>query len=339
MRLALAMFLILAGASAAAAPPDRVSDLVRHATETWREAPERADEARVLLARAEALAPRAPEIWFAWAEAGFSTGRSRDAVVGFETALRRGHRTVESRAGLARSLFRLGVELLRVREERKPRVLAIFVRDLDLIQKTIADPEISAGMRESFERLEVACLMNLAMVRQWIGDLPEATEIFTGLVERFPESHVHHMNLARIYTTSMRWSDALGEVEKALELNPDPKWLEPQALLGTIYSHLGEDERAEYQYALFLAEHPDEVGILEQLSEHYQRNERFDASIEILRRIIELEPDRKKAHRKLAYALRRLGHDDDAEVHEKIYRRLDAAAKDRRDKRTGVKRD
>jgi tetratricopeptide (TPR) repeat protein len=339
MRLALLVFLVLTAAAAGAAPPERAPDLVRRAAGIWRSSPGRGEEARALLARAEALEPRSPEVWFEWAEAGYATGRFRDAVVGYETAWCRGYRATESRAGLARALFRLGAELLRDREERKPKVLAIFVRDRALIEEIVADETTEPAEQERFQRLEVSCLMHLGTVRQWIGDLPEATEIFESLAERFPESHVHRMNLARIYTTSLSWEDALTQVEKAIELNPDPRWLEPQALLGSIYSHLGHDERAEYQYALYLAEHPNEVSVLEQLSEHYQRNERFEASAEILRRVLELDPDRKRAYRKMGYALRRLGRDEEAEVYEATYRRLDAEAKDRRERRTGVKRD
>ncbi|MEN8148648.1 MAG: tetratricopeptide repeat protein [Planctomycetota bacterium] len=338
MRLVYTLALFLLAAAASAAPADSLDRELREMEAEWSAPAAGKADAGAWLDRLVALEPRAcerPAFWFLWGSVGLEAGNARDAALGFSVARRMGHRPRVTRLLLARALLDWSEEIPRGAGDRPDLGLVILQRCRALTREGIADESLPARERSELEALDLRCLAALGAVLHWSMSFVGAEETFRELIRRQPEVARHRIRLGRTLLALKKPEEALDVVREARRLCPDPSWLEPEALLGTIHSTLGHEEVAERHYANYLAGRPDNVVVLKRLGEHYLRFDRFGPAVETYRRLVELVPKDAGVVFSLATALRRLGRTEEAEKYMAIHRELADEMQERRGVRDG----
>lgn len=116
--------------------------------------------------------------------------------------------------------------------------------------------------------------------------------------------------LAGIYLTDEAYDDAIGQLDQALEVNPESPGT--HALLAAAYH--GQGRQAEFEAARqrVLAINPSYGRLYEIIANHLTRRYRFRESVEMGRRAIETDPALWSAYAGLGISLTRVGEMDEA---------------------------
>ena len=94
--------------------------------------------------------------------------------------------------------------------------------------------------------------------------------------------------LAGLHLTDEAYEEAIGQLNQALEVNPESP--ETHALLAAAYHGQGREEAYESARARVLAINPSYGRLYEIIAEHLARRYRFRESVEMGRRAIETDP-------------------------------------------------
>ena len=111
--------------------------------------------------------------------------------------------------------------------------------------------------------------------------------------------------LAKLHLTDEAYDDAIGQLDQALEVNPESP--ETHALLAAAYHGQGRNEAYESARRRVLRINPSYGRLYEIIADHLARRYRFRESVEMGRRAIETDPDLWSAYAGLGINLTRVG--------------------------------
>lgn len=119
-----------------------------------------------------------------------------------------------------------------------------------------------------------------------------------------------HLALGRMFLSSGRINEAIGELSLAASL--DPRLNEAHSLLGLAYDRKGMHERAKDSYDRAVKGDPEDAQTLNNLGFSLYQNGNYRAAIDKLKKASKLAPTDQRILNNLALAQIRLGKTDDA---------------------------
>ncbi len=207
----------------------------------------------------------------------FAEGDYQVAVKGFQNALARAYLPKKSRVNLALSLFKWGVELSAPdgSNDDLSRGIRIFTDAVDRFAALKDDLRFGREQRKEYGDYWIDSLVNLVALLQRDEQYVEAERILNGLIALQPNNYLHHYNLGLVLGgTYMSGIRALDEYQKALDLCPDPHWIEPYPMIGYILSTRARTEeqelKAEWYFVEYLQQHPNALRALSRAGDHYR---------------------------------------------------------------------
>lgn len=141
---------------------------------------------------------------------------------------------------------------------------------------------------------------------QWVGPAEEHAQHALALNDQLLEAHV---TLGLVYTGTGRASEAVGEFEKALTI--DPRHAASFGGLAKAYEVLGDTEEAEATYRRAIALKPDYWGGYNALGGFYYNQGRLEEAAEQFQRVTELTPDNARGYSNLGVVYYHLDRLDD----------------------------
>ena len=120
-------------------------------------------------------------------------------------------------------------------------------------------------------------------------DDTKRTQIIKELIEKFPNEKDAHFELGSIYHNRGKFSEAIEELQKALELAPTNGYILNQ--LGYVYSDMGEYENAVECFKKYAVLNPDDANPVDSMAEQYFRMGRLDEAIANYRKALDIKPD------------------------------------------------
>jgi len=183
---------------------------------------------------------------------------------------------------------------------------------LELLQQTAAvDPE---RPRLHFQ---------LGTARAATGDRAGALQAFARELELNDDVQVKgmvHLNRSLLFQQDGKWDDAVSELERVLELEPERVQIFGD--LASLQLQAGKADAAaetlERARAAGFESSPHQYS----LGARLYRDGRYEPAVEAFRKALEIEPTMASAERSLAAALEKLGRDDEAIQHLRRYLEL-----------------
>lgn len=120
------------------------------------------------------------------------------------------------------------------------------------------------------------------------GRADEQLEMYTQLVELFPEDERAHFLLGGVYNGRQEYDRAIAEYRKATEINPE--FSPAYNILGYVARAAGEFDVAEKAFQDYIRLLPDEPNPYDSYAEFLMKRGRFDESIEQYRKALEVDP-------------------------------------------------
>jgi tetratricopeptide (TPR) repeat protein len=140
-------------------------------------------------------------------------------------------------------------------------------------------------------------------------DVEGAIGTFRRVLERAPRHTLARYNLALVLQRADRLSEAIGELDRAIEIEPRP---EAYYTLGVIYWHQGDLDRAVKALGAAIAAQPGYAAAHYTLGAVLKDRREWARAAESFRRAIALRPDLTGAYVTLAEVLRLQGDDTGA---------------------------
>jgi len=145
------------------------------------------------------------------------------------------------------------------------------------------------------------------------GEVEQAVRELKAAVALDPESAAGHMLLGQAYVAQRSLSliaEAKAEFQQALDIDPSLFWA--RFYLARVYIDLGQYEKARGELERGLQDRPNVPHFLSLLGEVNRKLGKPEASLELNRKAIELDPTMSPAHYYRALAYMDLKKDDDA---------------------------
>jgi tetratricopeptide (TPR) repeat protein len=140
---------------------------------------------------------------------------------------------------------------------------------------------------------------------------PEEQEVLSSFAQRIPqEDPGAHNNLAIVYYNKGLYKEAIEELEKALELNPN--FVLARNNLEIILRKTGKLEEKVEQLSRQIAEDPQNENQILELAETYVKLNKHSHAIVYFKKVLDANPDSYDAHYGLGTTLLHLGRYDDA---------------------------
>ena len=161
--------------------------------------------------------------------------------------------------------------------------------------------------------------LGLALSEQ---DVDEAMRTFRQVIARRPGHVLAHYNLALVLKRLDRTKEAIGELQRALEIQPRA---EAHFTLGTLYFHEGDFDRAATSLRAAIAAQPRFADAYVKLAAVLRAKHQLPDAVDALRRAIVLQPESSSTHAALATVLQLAGESEAArqEAAEAERRRLE----------------
>jgi superkiller protein 3 len=261
-------------AYAAQATPERAKEAYERAMKLERDG--NAPAALALYWEAAGLAPRDPEIQFRLGQALDRIGALDAAIDAYRQALAARPQFREASNSLILTLVKAGKG-----PEARDRAQA-------LVTATPDDPHAHFTL-------------GLALSEQ---DVEEAIRSFHRVLDLAPRHALARYNLALVLRRADRPREAIDELTRAIEIEPRP---EAHYTLGVVYWQQGDLERAEQSLRAALAADGRYADAYHTLGAVLAARRQWTASLEALRRAIELQPGLTSARYTLARVLRESG--------------------------------
>ena len=121
------------------------------------------------------------------------------------------------------------------------------------------------------------------------GDSKKQTRIYKELIEKYPNEKDAHVELGLIYQNRGMVTNAIEEIQKALELAPTDGYILNQ--LGYAYSDMGVYEKAVEYFQKYAALFPEDANPVDSMAEQYFRMGRLDEAIANYKKALEIKPD------------------------------------------------
>jgi tetratricopeptide (TPR) repeat protein len=126
------------------------------------------------------------------------------------------------------------------------------------------------------------------------GNLPEAEHSYRKAIELQPDHARAYNNLGCVYRFQTRFAEAVTCFRRAIEIAPDQP--EANQNLAAMTNDPGARRAAIEGYLRQVEQTPADTRALTNLANIYAGSERFADAMEILERVIALDPDRAEAH-------------------------------------------
>jgi tetratricopeptide (TPR) repeat protein len=148
-------------------------------------------------------------------------------------------------------------------------------------------------------------IFNLACALQTDGNLSEAIAEYRRLIELHPNYAAAYVNLGNAYYLLNQLGDSVATYQEACRLRPDL----PVAWqgLGNSLRKMNEDKFALEAYGRAIEIDPRLVPVLRAMSGIYSTTGRHEENVELLRRLLAIDPTDAAAHWSLAWSLLVLG--------------------------------
>ena len=154
------------------------------------------------------------------------------------------------------------------------------------------------------------------------GDLRAAEQIFMRVTQIDREYVDGWVNLGRARLLEGRTEDAQAALTEALQLDPD--LARSNFFMGMTFKNLGEYDRALICLRAAEAQYPRDRVVLNQMGRIHFLQRRFAEAVEVLNRVVSIDPEDLQAHYNLMLCYRALGEPEKAEREQKLYLRFKA---------------
>ena len=154
------------------------------------------------------------------------------------------------------------------------------------------------------------------------GDLKAAEEIFKRVVEINPKYVDGYVNIGRVRVQEGRTREAQEVLSQALKL--DPELAKTHFFLGVTYKTQGDYEKALEHFRKAESKYPEDRLLLNQIGRILFLKRQFKEAVEMLNRVLLVDPEDLQAHYNLMLAYRGLGNQAMAEHEQKLYLRFKA---------------
>lgn len=144
------------------------------------------------------------------------------------------------------------------------------------------------------------------------GDYEEAVEWYRVVIERDRRSGLAHAGLGEALLHLQRYDKAVVRLTEAAALLPTSDTAGVHVLLARAREAQGRPEAAEEQYERALAVEPRHLDALKRLASLRARQQRLDETLDLLRTLVEVEPDNAEVLLNLGIVLHHLGRSREA---------------------------
>ena len=200
---------------------------------------------------------------------------------------------------------------LDARYEQTYMLLADFYERRERYDEEIAI--LRQGIVEMSNRAQLYSYLGVALAR--VNDLPGAAEANLKVIELQPTNVGAMRNLAIIYRDMGETDKAIEYLERALAMTPVDATEELKLLrrLGIeLYTLANRPDDVLFQYEQLRAISPDDPDVLRMLYTLYTGRQEWNAAVEVLQKLITLEPADFKHPLALAQVLQQMGRTADA---------------------------
>jgi len=219
--------------------------------------------------------------------------------------------------------------------------------------------ELEQVMHAQPENLDAACTLASAYIRE--KQLDKA-EILIRRILKERDTAEAHLLAGSFYLTSLKYMEALEELRRAQEMDPDLPGVQPQlgesyaltgsrqmairifeaqlksdpanfdalASLGWLYLDADRTEEAEQLLTKARRMKPDNTDVLFQLARLARQQEKLEEAAALLERIIALQPAHTRAHVLLSQTYFRLNRREDSLREQEIVKRLSERERQKR---------
>jgi len=154
------------------------------------------------------------------------------------------------------------------------------------------------------------------------GDFKAAEEIFKRVVEINPKYVDGYVNIGRVRVQEGRTQEAQEVLFQALKL--DPELAKTHFFLGVTYKTQGDYEKALEHLRKAESKYPEDRVLLNQIGRILFLKRQFKEAVEVLNRVLLVDPEDLQAHYNLMLAYRGVGNQAMAEHEQKLYLRFKA---------------
>jgi predicted Zn-dependent protease len=152
-------------------------------------------------------------------------------------------------------------------------------------------------------------------------DVAKAEADFEEILRQQPDHFEAHLRLAHCFLSDARLAEAKEQLLMCRRLAEDR--IEPLVGLATCAMEERNYPEAEKLIRQAAAIDPKSTYVLMMHGDLELRRERFDRAVPVFQRLLDLDPESRGGHLKLAQALRRLGKTAEADEHEKLFQELE----------------
>ncbi|NJN81311.1 MAG: tetratricopeptide repeat protein [Caldilineaceae bacterium] len=211
---------------------------------------------------------------------------------------------------LAEAAFRHSLSLDQRFDQTYMLLADFFERDqaYDRIKEVLSE-----GLKELPENAQLYSYLGVAQARS--DDLPGAIDSNLKVLELQPTNMGAMRNLSLLYRDSQQPEDAVKWAEQAIAITPpnqvnDLKQL--HQLAASLYQVTGQQDQVLASYERIREIDPNDAAALRTLNSLYAQNQDWGKSVEVLRALAALEPDRFEHPLEIARILQQVGQTEDA---------------------------
>lgn len=154
------------------------------------------------------------------------------------------------------------------------------------------------------------------------GDLKAAEDIFLRVTEIDPGYADGWVNVGRVRVLEGRTEEAHEVLAKALEI--DPELAKTHFFMGETYKKQGNYDQALEHYWRAEGKYPRDRVVLNQIGRILFLKRQFEDAVQVLNRVLEVDPEDLQAHYNLMLSYRALKNQDMAQRAQKLYLRFKA---------------
>ena len=154
------------------------------------------------------------------------------------------------------------------------------------------------------------------------GDLRAAEEIFKRVTEIDADYADGWVNIGRVRVREGRMDEAQEVLSRAFKI--DPKLAKTHYFMGLTYKQQGKYEEALEHFQQAEEQYPRDRMVLNQKGRILFLQRRFEEAVEILNRVLAVDPEDLQAHYNLMLCHRALGNQEAARREQKLYLRFKA---------------
>jgi tetratricopeptide (TPR) repeat protein len=200
--------------------------------------------------------------------------------------------------------------------------LPITVMARNQAQLRVVDRDAEIHNESVFDREDLIRWNDYGIGLLLQGDLKAAEDIFTRVTELDPEYADGWVNVGRARVLEGRTDEAQEVLMKALEC--DPELAKTHFFLGMTFKNQGDYDTALEHFWKAESQYPRDRVVLNQIGRLLFLQRKFEDAVEILNRVLRIDPEDLQAHYNLMLCYRALKDNEQAAREQKLYLRFKA---------------